>query len=184
MTLQGFDAQQRWPTVSVTVDNQLIYSGTIRGQQQIVYESQAAIDQKTCVLDIEYHGKTDADTVLSSQGNIVENQSVAIQELWVNGVDIIKTGAIHRNIGCYTMNLPANKKQYFIEQGINVEPTTHTHMFENGTWHIELALPLLSTLTGLHNYTEIWEQVDVQSLVSSIYNKLEVCQALEQQKHA
>jgi hypothetical protein len=121
--------------------------------------------------------------VVSTQGEIVENQSLAIKELWVNGVDIIKTGAIHRNIGCYTMSLPEHKKQYFEQMGMIYESTTHTHMFENGVWHIELALPLLSNLTGLHNYTEPWEQVDVQSLVNLLSEKLAVCQDLEKKNH-
>ena len=121
--------------------------------------------------------------MVSTQGEIVENQSLAIKELWVNGVDIIKTGAIHRNIGCYTMSLPEHKKQYFEQMGMIYESTTHTHMFENGVWHIELALPLLSNLTGLHNYTEPWEQVDVQSLVNLLSEKLAVCQDLEKKNH-
>jgi hypothetical protein len=72
-----------------------------------------------------------------------------------------------------------HKKQYFLQHGINTEPTTNTQMFENGIWHIELDIPLLSALTGKFNYSEPCEQVDVLDIVEKLHAQLLVCQQLE-----
>lgn len=179
VVLQGYPVHDRWPSVRFIVDGKVIYDGSVSDHLKLTHQSQAKPDQTHCEICIEYHGKSDADTEVSPQGDIVANQSVAIKELWINDVDIVKTGSIHQGIGAYTMRLPAHKQQYFAEHGISTEPTTHTHMFENGVWRIELPLPLLSTLTGLYNYVEPWERVDVAKEVNLLAQTLLRCQQLE-----
>lgn len=176
---QGFECNQRWPSVKISVDNNVAYFGPVVGVQKIIYKNNADLGQQYCIVDIEYVNKSDDDTIVDSQGNILSNQSVLLMELWINGVDIIKSELIHQNVGQYTMNLSAHKKQYFIDHNINIHDTTNTHMFENGTWHIELALPLLSTLTTKHNFVEYWENVDLLSIVDKLYQQLKICQELE-----
>lgn len=184
VVVQGFDCAQRWPSVKISVDNHVAYSGPVIGVQKIIYKNTAALDQKSCIVDIEYINKSDNDTVIDLQGNILSNQSVLLKELYINGVDLIKSELIHRNVGQYTMHLSAFKKQYFADHNIDIRPTTNTHMFENGLWHIELALPLLSTLTAKHNFAEPWENVDLTSIVDQLYQQLKICQSLENKQVA
>jgi hypothetical protein len=179
VVVQGFECLQRWPKIKISVDNHIVYCDQVVGLQKINYKCNASRDQKKCVIKIDYFDKTDLDTDVDLQGNIVSNQSVSINELWINGVDIIKTRAIHQNIGNYTMTLSPQKYQHFVNHGINVDPTTSTHMFENGQWYVELELPLLSTLTAKHNFTEAWEKVNLTSIVDSLYQQLKICQDLE-----
>lgn len=179
VVVQPFSARGRWPSINVCIDGTVAFDGTVDQQKTIGYQSAAQSQQKKCLIDITYYGKTDNDTVVDSQNSILENQSVELKELWINGVDIIKTGAIHQDIGSYTMNLDAKKREYFAEQGINLNPTTSTHMFENGVWHIELDLPLLSTLTAKHNFVEPCENVDFDSIVDEIFELLQRCERLE-----
>lgn len=181
VVVQGVECQQRWPKLKVSVDSHDVYCGTIAGMQKIKHQCRATPNQQTCVIDIEYMDKSDSDTQVDSQGNILSNQSVLLVELWINGVDIIKSGLIHQNIGQYTMNLSAQKQQYFVDHNIDIRSTTNTHMFENGRWQIELALPLLTTLTSKHNFVEPWEKVDLTSIVDDLYQQLKVCQNLEHQ---
>jgi len=181
LIVSGTDCQQRWPCAKVTVNQQIVYDGNVVDLKEISYRSSAKPNQKKCIIDIEYYNKTDQDTIVDATGTIISNQSLTIKELWVNGVDIIKTKTIHQGIGCYTMSLTLDKKQYFIQHGIDLSPSTNTQMFENGVWHIELALPLLSTLTGKFNYSEPCEQVDVLNIVEKLHAQLLVCQTLENQ---
>lgn len=180
LVLQGTDCQQRWPCVKIVVDQKIIYDGIVSGVNTVGYKSAAESDQKKCTVDIEYYNKTDQDTQIDKNGEIISNQLLSIKEFWVNGVDIVKTGAIHQDIGCYTMNLDTHKYEYFVKQGINTCPTTNTHMFENGVWHVEIELPLLSTLSNKNSDSEPWEQVDVESIVKKLYSQLIVCEDLEQ----
>ena len=182
LVLQGIDCNQSWPKVKVSVDGNQVYSDEINGLKKIKYCAQALDHQKTCTINIEYYGKTDADTKVDMNGKIISNQSVILQELWINDVDIVKSKAIHQGIGNYTMSLSPYKHRYFLDHRIRVEPTTNTHMFENGSWNIELAIPLLSTLTAKHNLLEPWEQVDVETIVNQLFDQLTVCQELENQQ--
>lgn len=179
INLEGHCVQNRWPKMTITVDGNIAHDGDVQGQLQVNYTAKAQTNQKKCCIDLQYRDKTDADTLVTTQGEIVENQSVNLLALWINGVDIVKTQAIHQGIGQFTMCLPEHKKLYFQQHGISTQPNTHTHMYENGIWHIELALPLLSTLTGLQNQVEPWEQVDVKSLVSLLAEKLDCCYRLQ-----
>lgn len=182
LVLQGIDCKQSWPKVKVLVDGNLVYSDKIIGLKKIKYCAQASKDQKTCAIKIDYYGKTDTDTEVDIDGKIISNQSVILHELWINDVDIVKSNAIHQGIGNYTMSLSPHKHRYFLDHGVSVEPTTNTHMFENGSWNIELAMPLLSTLTAKHNLLEPWEQVDVETIVNQLFDQLTVCQELENQQ--
>lgn len=179
IVVQGFECNQRWPGVRISIDNHVAYFGPVIGMQKIIYKNTSVPDQKLCTVDIEYFNKSNKDTVVDLQGNILSNQSVLLKELWINGVDLIKSGLIHKNVGQYTVHLSTHKKQYFVDHNINVHATTNTHMFENGVWHIELALPLLSTLTTKHNFVEYWENVDLLSIVDKLYQQLKICQELE-----
>lgn len=181
--LQGHAAQSQWPNVTVRVNNVVVYSSAVIGLQEISYQTRADQLTKSCIVNITYHSKQNNDTVVDSNGVIVENQFVEIAELWLNGVDVVANGMIHQNIGQYTMQLDQHKQQYFEEHNISTVPTTNTRMFENGVWNIELDLPILSSLTAKHNFVESWEEVDSAELVDQMFELFTACQALEMKYH-
>jgi hypothetical protein len=125
------------------------------------------------------YDKGNQDTVVNDQGQIVENQSLSIVSVVANGVDLVKTNIIHKGIGRYSMNLNKEKHKYFVEHNINVEPTTGLDMFENGVWHIDLELPVLSFISGVHDVVEPWERVQVEQLVNTLYQQYLHCKDLE-----
>lgn len=178
--LRGESAQGRWPCVKLSVDGHVLHQGPVDGLCTFKYSSRSQLEQKSCIIKVEYYNKSNNDTCVDSNGSIVENQCVHIESIVVNGVDVVKTNAIH-NIGSYTMNLDLEKYNYFLKNNIQVSPTTSTHMFENGVWQIDLKLPLLSFLTGLQSYTEPWEQVYVNKIVEALYQQYLVCKDAENQ---
>lgn len=177
--MQGSAVRDHWPSIRVVVDAEIIYDGTVHETVTIAHQSTARPDQNMCSIDIEFYGKSDDDTEVDDLGNILSNQSVRLDQCWINGVDIIRTGAIHQNLGCYTMNLSQYKRQHLLSLGRDCLPTTHTHMFENGTWHLELALPLLSTLTDLHDLAESWEKASTKGILDDMEHSLTICRDLE-----
>jgi hypothetical protein len=181
--MQGHAAQGRWPYATVRVNDVVVYNNVVSGLQEVNYKTRAKQTTKSCIVNITYHSKLPNDTVVDSNGCIIENQSLEIVEMWFNGVDIVGTGLIHQDIGGYTMQLDHAKQQYFAEHGISTEPTTNNHMYENGTWKFELALPILSSLTAKHNFVEPWEDVDSAALVDQMFDLFTTCQRLEQQQH-
>lgn len=181
--LQGHVARDQWPNVTVCVNNVVVYNSAVIGLQEISYQTQADQLTKTCTVNITYHSKQNNDTVVDSNGVIVENQFVEIAELWLNGVDIVANGMIHQNIGQYTMQLDQHKQQYFAEHNISTVPTTSTRMFENGVWNIELDLPILSALTAKHNFVESWEDVNGAELVDQVFELFNACRALEKKQY-
>jgi hypothetical protein len=117
--------------------------------------------------------------VLDAQGQIAENQSVTIVSVVANGVDLVKTNIIHKGLGSYSMQLSAEKHKYFVDHNINVESTTSLDMFENGVWHIDLSLPILSFISGLQDVVEPWERIHVGELVNTLYQQYQICKDLE-----
>ena len=100
----------------------------------------------------------------------------------VNGVDLVRTNLIYR-VGTYTMHLSPHKQQYFIDRGINVEPSHSLSMYENGVWSIQLGVPVLSFLSQKQQSVELAEQQDTQIILEEIYQKILVCKSLVQEVH-
>ena len=177
--LQAHAAQGRWPCVCLRVDGIIVHNGPVINQQKFNYSSRSQSCQEKCTIEIVLYNKDDQDTVLNEQGQIVENQSLSIVSVVANGVDLVKTNIIHKGFGSYSMNLSKEKHKYFVEHNINVGPTTGLDMFENGVWQIELGLPILSVITGLHDVIEPWERIQVEQLVNTLYQQYLHCKDLE-----
>ena len=178
LVLTGDAAQGRWPCVRINMNQQCVDDFAVTGTQQVEYEF--TVEQQSCELEIVYYNKTDQDTVVNRQGEILENQSVTVNEITINGVDLVRTNLIFRDIGCYTMLLSDPKKQYFLDHDINTGPSHSLGMFENGTWAIRLGVPVLSFLSQKQQHTELAEQQDTQPILEEIYQKILVCKALTQ----
>lgn len=184
LVLQGFAVRERWPWVSITIDGSCVHDGHVVGNQTFVYQNRAAPEQQHCEISIDYHGKQDEDNLLDDRGQLVDTQSLLLKEILINGVDIIKTGAIHRGLGYYRMQLDDDKKTFFETLGLPTGDTTRTHMFENGVWRLTIALPLLTTLSRLNSVIEPCENIDLNQLLQDLFQRTDVCTGLEQKKSA
>lgn len=173
-----YQANGEWPHVIVRLNDLEIHNNKSHSIHVI---SSGYGD--TVKLEIELANKLDRHTKLDHQGNIVENQHVTIDSVVINGVDLVRTRLIHR-VGCYTMNLTENKKQYFETVGISTAPTTSLSMYENGTWTMNFQQPVLSYLSALQAQIEPWEQGNWQHLSMEIYKHIEICKELENQSKA
>jgi len=177
--LQAHPVQGRWPCVRLQVDNTVVHNGPVVGRQKFNYSSRSQSCQEKCTIEIVFYNKNDQDTVVDHQEQIVENQGVTIVSVVANGVDLVKTNIIHKGFGSYSTQLSAEKRKYFVDHNINIESTTSLDMFENGVWHIEIGLPVLSFISGLHNVVEPWERVQVEQLVNTLYQQYLICKDLE-----
>ena len=179
---QGIQVNERWPMMMITVDGCCIYDGIVKDTQIFRYQNTASACQQSCQIDIEYYGKQDQDNELDHDQNIIKTQSLLLQEIRINDVDIIKTRAIHQGLGYYRMFLDAAKYEYFKQQGLPIGDTTRTHMFENGIWHLEIELPLLSTLVKKNPVIEPWEDIDLDLLINEFLERIDICEKLETPK--
>lgn len=181
--LQGYSAQGRWPQIEILIDQNLVYKGVIEDIVNETFFLTVKPDQAQCTLEIKYINKSEIDTIVDLDGNIIENQHVEIKELIVNNIDIVKTQLIHKGIGQYQMHLHPEKLKYFLENNFSVKPSTMLDMYENGSWILNFELPVLSFLTQKQqNYVESWEQTNIDSLLNELYQQLLICTKLEEEK--
>jgi hypothetical protein len=174
--LSSTQASGKWPSVKVSINNDELFDGPVCQTQLIKYAGQSSVGQKEIIFKIEYYNKSDSDTVVEN-GVIKENQSVLIDQLKINTVDVIKTGLIHK-LGSYQMDLSQEKLKYFIKNNIDTSTSTNTHMYENGVWTINLELPILSFFTKKFDYQESWEKIDIVELTNKIYQQFLICKSI------
>ena len=181
LVLQGFEVNGRWPNATITIDGSCVHDGAVPGTQIYAYQNTATPQQQCCEIQIDYLGKQDQDNLLDGH-RLIRTQSLLLQEIWVNGVDIIRTGAIHLGLGYYRMRLDDAKRTLFESRGLPTEDTTRVHMFENGIWHLAIELPMLTTLSRLNPVIEPWETIDLGQLLDEFMHRVDVCTQLEQKK--
>lgn len=130
-----------WPSVRVKVENKIVFDGTVIENQQVRYNSKVnnANEINVC---ISYYNKKDTDTIVDSTGQIIENQSLEITELTVNGIDLVKTQIIY-NLGMFYQDLLPAKQQYFIDHGFDIGPSHTLLMCENGDWRLKFQVPIM-----------------------------------------
>ena len=137
--LEGQSARGIWPTVHITLDDHLVYHDLCVGHTVIT-------DRRECrerfTIEIGLTNKKDHDTVVDAQGNILENQQIMIQSLILNGVDLIATGLVYRNIGGYQLDITPYKRQQLEKYKQNNDQTHNLIMTENGSWKLSLEQPL------------------------------------------
>jgi hypothetical protein len=177
LELLGTPAEDRYPHVRIIVDQQTIKETVVVGLQSYEYEFDIPDYQDYFTLDIVYYNKKDNDTVVV-QGQIIENQNISLNHIFINEIDLVETGVIHQDIGDYTMQLTNEKYQYFLDNNININPTTSLSMYENGVWSIRIGMPVWSFLTKKQQNIEIAEQIDIQPILKEIYQTVLSCKKL------
>ena len=170
LVLKASPAGGIWPRVKVSVNSQVLFDGTVIEKQTITHSNKH--DPGTEVrLSIEYLDKTDQHTLVDDQGQLIENQSVLIESIKLNDVDLVQTNLIY-NFGKYFYNLSETKKQYFKTQRHETEFSHSLHMCENGSWILDLKVPILPELIkhkALHEKHEIWPD---DKFMNDMYNTI------------
>lgn len=169
LELHAYDCQQRWPNVQVLLGTNLVYDGPVVGSQ-LVTTSMDITDSNTKLIVVMY-GKTEQDTVVGQDGNILQNQSLHISKLILNGVDIIKNKFVYK--GLFKMVLSAQKTEFFKNNNISTQ-TRDYNFYENGTWTLLLELPILTGLIKAVSTTEAYEKIDYHSTMADIINKINI----------
>jgi len=173
LELQGTPANDRWPTVCVWGNNEVIWIGKVDPCAEIFYTTTLDTQASSYDLRIEYFGKQDNDTIVDNQGQIVENQSVKISKLVLNGIDVIGIQSVYQ-LGKYYMHLGPEKIKAFQDMGLSTEPNHSLHMFENGEWKLQIPVPVVSGLASfqsLYEKHEVWIEPQ-EEVYKKIYAKI------------
>lgn len=178
ITLQGYSCNDIFPMVEIFINKQLEFASRI-DHRTISLNKKFDATIKQVTVDICYLGKTNADTRVDHLGQIIENQSLEITGLILNGVDIISTQAIY-NLGNYVKHLSEEKKTYFLEHGIDIGPSHSLHMFENGIWNINLGFPILPELCKIMSVDEVHQKSSNYSQFDEMYQRIQHIKQLEQ----
>lgn len=169
LELRANDCQGRWPNARILLGTNLIYNGPVVGTR-IITANINMLDSSTN-LTVVIYGKTDQDTVVGTDGNILHNQSLHISKLILNGVDIVKNKFIYK--GLFTMLLSDQKTEFFRKNNIETTVTDY-NFYENGSWILPLELPILTGLAKAVSSTEAYEKIDYQSTLTDIFNKINI----------
>lgn len=171
ITLSSIDCDDRWPSCKITIDDELIFDGQIVKIQKIIFNKNFSGDVDNFKLNIEMYGKTNQDTKLDKNGNIASNQMLEISELKLNSIDIIKNGLIYQ--GKFVMQLSKDKISYFKNNNISTENHDH-HFYENGSWTLQIGLPVLTYIINNIKKTETFERIPYNDTMMAIIQKLEI----------
>lgn len=171
ITLSAKDCEQRWPRCRISLDNEIIFDNFIVNEQRIKFHKNFTDDRSICVLKLEMYGKTNQDTKIDNIGNIVSNQMIQIEKLFLNEIDIIKNNLIYQ--GKFKMTLDTNKIKYFKENNISIENHDY-HFYENGIWTLQIGLPVLTYIINNTKQSETFEKIPYDDIMMAIVNKLEI----------
>ena len=81
--LSGQASRNNCPEVDLLLNQVLLFSGSVSGTQNFVFDVETDRDLNS--LEIVHKNKTNQDTVVNSQGIIVEDRSVELKELSIDG---------------------------------------------------------------------------------------------------
>jgi len=146
LVVHGNGVGQRYPQMRIWINDLLMWHGIVVNQRTIHIKQSLDINQQQVQLRIEYHSKDDQTCVrVDGQGNIVENQFLAIKQLAVNGIDLTSNTSIY-NFGKYYMTLSSEKQKYFLEHNHDIHPNHSLNMFENGEWRLDFGIPVTRSI--------------------------------------
>ena len=156
--LKSTPAGDKWPKVRIVLGDKIVADQTLSGDDVIDYSTTLSDDISNFLLKIEYYDRTDQDTITDANGEIIEDQSVSIEQIILNDIDIVKSQVIYK-MGQYTREFSIDKLKYFEERGLDTGPTSSLSMFENGVWTISLKNPITKQLINLKTFQqkhELW----------------------------
>jgi len=146
LKLASVSAKTNWPLVCVSINNNVIFNDLVINEAEITSTTVDPI-QSEFFLSIKFCNKTDND-VVCVDNKIVENMSLTISSMIINGVEMLKNGVLF-NFGSYNMDIDHEKEKLF--HSLNI-PTRNSHslsMTENGEWEVRIQYPILSSICQL-----------------------------------
>ena len=171
LTLSAKDCDGRWPRCQVLINDKIIFDDEIKKTADIVYKNNFDYDDNHVNFVINRYGKTDSDTKIDTNGNIIDNQMMEITKLMLNGIDIIKNNLIYQ--AKFVMDLSDNQLKYFKNNNIPSENHDY-HFYENGQWTLQIGLPVLTYIINITKTTETFEQIPYSDVMNEIIEKLEI----------
>jgi hypothetical protein len=167
LELAACECQGKWPTVEIWLGNNQVYNGPIIKSK--IIKTRLELLENLTSLKIIMYGKTDKDTLVDNYGNIIQNQSLHLCKLLLNGVDVIKNKFVYK--GIFKMLLSEQKTRFFEDNNIATEVTDY-NFYENGTWTLLLQLPILTGIVKTVATTEMYEKIDYSDSMSDIIDKI------------
>ena len=177
ITIESTPANGQYPFLKIKINDNVIFND--QSQPTTIVQHQL-ITADPVQLSIEYYGRTDNETVLNNDGAILENQHLTITKVIINGVDIVANNIIY-NFGNYRKNLSNSQKQYYLEHGIETEPTHSLSMYENGIWILNFEMPVLTQFVKIKSFVEKHENPWVKNINYKIYDTINIIRSLEKQ---
>lgn len=171
ITLLGKSASGKYPKSRILINDVLIFDGTVIDYQTVNFSARFTEDISSIQVKIEHYDKDDNAAVKDSDGNLIENQCITLQSVFANGVDIVKNQMIY-NLGYYYQNLSAEKKEYFLANGIDTGPTHSLSMHEDGYWLLEFKMPIMTNLIKMVSRYEDHEKWPNVELMDQYYHRI------------
>lgn len=171
LTLSAKDCENRWPKCQVFINDEMIFNDQVKNTVEILYKNHFTDADKQVNFTINRYGKTDSDTKIGKDGNIIANQMLEITSLMLNGIDIIKNNLIYQ--AKFVMDLSPNQVKYFESNNIPFENQDY-HFYENGKWTLQIGLPVLTYIINITKTTETFEQIPYSDVMKEIIEKLEI----------
>jgi hypothetical protein len=152
INISPFKLLKKFPQVRIIINDEIIIDEQLLQEKTFTYSTNNNVDKNINVV-IEFYGKKDRDTIVSTDGEIVENLGISINKIFVNDIDIIKSKIIY-NLGQYFYNLSPEKLEYFKSTGKDTDPNHSLVMFENGFWKLNFQMPVLKHFTSIRSVHE------------------------------
>lgn len=160
LVLTGNPAQGRYPTACVSINNAVLWQGTVN-RQELAFKN-VEIHDPVINVEITYTGKLDHDTVVEGD-KIVENQHLEISCVDIDGVNL--TGYDLVELSKTTYSLTDSQKSSYSSIGATWVDVKTDIMYNNGVWKLEIKKPVMTTLIKS-------KQISVQAFEVSHANTL------------
>ena len=142
VNLSGSPASNNYPQARLSVNNTVIWTGAVKEQTVLDFPS-LFVAEHCFNLQLEYFGKTDNDTVVKDN-KIVENQSVCINGIGINDVEIGGHDLIAFSNTDYS--LTESQQSAYNSNGFHWKSVKTDTLWDNGIWKLSLDKPVIASL--------------------------------------
>lgn len=112
--LFGNPSKGHYPSASISINNVEYFNGCVENSKLLDFN--IVTDSNTGQIDICHFGKTNHDTVVDDQGRIVEDLSLELKSISINGIKV-KDTILYSS--CFYVDFPDNILQEYHQQGIS-----------------------------------------------------------------
>ncbi len=142
VSLIGYPAQQRYPSVKITVNGRQVWFDNVEQEQTLTFDSMV-LDESVVDIRICFCGKNENDTVVVDS-KIIENQHVKICHVKINDIQIGDYDLMDMSITEY--DLTESQKQAYKEINAAWSGVKTDTLYDNGTWSLLLNRPVVTNL--------------------------------------